>query len=156
MLGLFLWWSHDALIIAGRLHIVQQCVARIRLGEAACGGWRWLSGCLDRLDKDIKGKQKGALWRGHRRGQASLLSIQVGVSVQGYLSCRQSGGGVLTQICLTYNTCDCIFYLMLFSHVLLMTTFEEGSHICSLHFFQAKCKIMSFGEGKVGERHLSF
>lgn len=87
----------------------------------ACGGWWWLSGCLDGLDKDIKGKQKAALWRGHRRGQTSLFSIQVGVSVQGYLSCREIGGGVglavkLTQICLTYNMCDCIFYFLLFSY----------------------------------------
>lgn len=37
-----------------------------------------MSGCLDRLDKDIKGKQKGTLWQGYRRGQISLLSIQLG------------------------------------------------------------------------------
>lgn len=55
------------------------------------GGWRRLSGCLDRLDKDIKGKQKAALWRGHRLGQTRLFSTQVGVSVQGDLSCSSGG-----------------------------------------------------------------
>lgn len=86
--------------------------------EAACAYWGLgvgddggLSGCLDRLDKDIKGKQKAALWRGHRHEQTRLFSIQVGVSVQGYLSCRM-GGGVgpltvtLTLIYVTHNMCD--------------------------------------------------
>lgn len=36
-----------------------------------------MSGCLDGLDKDIKGKQKGTLWKGHRHAQISLLSIQL-------------------------------------------------------------------------------
>lgn len=50
-----------------------------------------------------------------------FFPIQVGVSVQGYLSCRETGGGVgplavnLTQIYLTYDMYDCIFYVLLFS-----------------------------------------
>lgn len=41
-------------------------------------GGQWLSGCLDGLDKDIKGKQKAALWRGQGRGQTILFSIFMG------------------------------------------------------------------------------
>lgn len=86
-----------------------------------------MSGCLDRLDKDIKAKQKAALWRGHRRGQTSPFSIQVGVNFQGYLSCKEIGGGggllavTLTQICLTYSMCDCIFYVLVLSYLFMKT-----------------------------------
>lgn len=134
-------------------------------GETACGGWRWLSGCLDGLDRDIKGKQKVALWRGHRRGQASLFSIQVRVCVQGYLSCREIGGGVgllavtLAQIYLTYNMCDCIFYFMfsLYSFY-LWRWLSIAVPFSSLQFKNnhVKCKMMLIGEGKASERHLSF
>lgn len=57
------------------------------LDKRVCvGGWWRLSVRLDGLDKDIKGKQKVALLRGHRRGQTRLYSVWVGVSVQGCLS----------------------------------------------------------------------
>lgn len=36
-------------------------VSYILLGKMRVGGGRWLSGCLDGLDKDIKGKQKAEL-----------------------------------------------------------------------------------------------
>lgn len=75
--------------------------------------------CLDGLDKDIKGKQKATLRRGHRHGQTSPFSIRVGVSVQGYLSCSQIGGGVGCDFDtdLSCDMCVCIFYILLFSDV---------------------------------------
>lgn len=90
------------------------------------GGWWRLSVCLDGLDQDIKGKQRVALLRGHRRGQTRLFSIWVGVSGQGCLSCSlMIGGGVSLpavifffwkQICLMI-TCDSVFYIMPFTDV---------------------------------------
>lgn len=57
MLSLFLYVSYDALIAAGGLYTVHQSL----LGKLHVGDGRWLSGCLDGLDKDIKGKQKAVL-----------------------------------------------------------------------------------------------
>lgn len=125
-LSQFLLRLHDALIVTGRLLTVQQQRVRGSLcpaGETACGGWWWLSGCLDGLDKDIKGKQKAALWRGHRRGQTSLFLIQVGVSVQGYLSwdwgrCRSTGCEFDTDLSSFIICMICIFYFLLLSYYL--------------------------------------
>lgn len=78
----------------------------------------WFSGCLDGLDKDIKGKQKAALWIGHRRGQTNPFSTQVGVSVQSCLTCREMGEVLVSCVCmgsrliiLSHNICKCIFDL---------------------------------------------
>lgn len=73
------------MIVVSLFYTVQYCVKYCvdPIGKTACGARQQLSGCLDGLDKDIKGKQKAALWQGHRRGQTSLFSIYKG------------GGGVL-------------------------------------------------------------
>lgn len=44
---------------------------------------QWLSGCLDRPDKDIKCKQRAALCRGQGLGQTGLLSIFMGTGGRG-------------------------------------------------------------------------
>lgn len=98
--------------------LVASCVFMWHVGDdSGC------QGCLDRLDKDIKAKQKAALWRGQRSGQTSPFSIQGGVNFQAYLSCVEIGGGggplavTLTQICLTYSMCDCILYMLVLSYL---------------------------------------
>lgn len=68
----------DAHIVACWLYTLLYCVFGVAslspASETACGGWWWwLSGCLDGLDKDIKGTQKAALWRGHIHGRTSLF-----------------------------------------------------------------------------------
>lgn len=147
---------YDALIVTGRLHTVQQCDggSLCPAGETACGGWRWLSGCLDGLDKDIKGKQKAALWQGHRRGQTSLFSIQVGVSVQGYWSCRETGGGVGL---LAVNT-DLSYFHYVWLHLLslafLILVLFMKAMLYSFHSINfCKCKIRLFGKVKASESH---